>query len=223
MPKLPIFCSDSQNSLTTVLEVAYSETSLKEINMLEKRIADKIKKIRKRKGYTLEELGRLTDLSKGLLSRIENCQVFPPIATLSKISHGLEVPIGIFFDTEETTGEEEGYAVTLKGDRKQINRRGATAELNYYSLSSLRSDNLIEPFIVKYPVIEQKPTKLYDHPGEEFLLVLQGKIDFIYGKKTIRLETGDSIHFDPSTPHRGQNAGETGSECLVIIIDGGKE
>ncbi|MBW2654303.1 MAG: cupin domain-containing protein [Deltaproteobacteria bacterium] len=190
--------------------------------MLEKQIADKIRKIRKNKGYTLEQLGKLADLSKGLLSRIENCQVSPPIATLSKISHGLEVPIGIFFDTEKAMGED-GYAVTLKSDRKQINRRGATAELNYYSLSSLRSDNLIEPFIVKYPVTEQHPTKLYDHPGEEFLVVLKGKIDFIYGKRIIRLETGDSIHFDPSTPHRGQNAGETKSECLVIIVDGGKK
>lgn len=190
--------------------------------MLEKRIADKIKQIRNRKGYTLEQLGKLTDLSKGLLSKIENCQVSPPIATLSKISHGLEVPIGIFFDTEEEMGEE-GYAVTLKSDRKQINRRGATAELNYYSLSSLRSDNLIEPFIVKYPATKQQPTKLYDHPGEEFFLVLQGKVDFIYGEKTIRLETGDSIHFDPLTPHRGQNAGKTESECLVIIVDGEKK
>ncbi len=186
--------------------------------MLEKQIADKIKKIRKNKGYTLDHLGKLTDLSKGLLSRIENCQVSPPIATLSKISHGLEVPIGIFFDSEETT-KKEGYAVTLKNERRQVSRRGITAELDYYSLSGLKSDNLIEPFIIKYSATQKKTTKLYDHPGEEFLLVLKGRIDFIYGKKTIRLETGDSIHFDPSTPHRGQNAGKTESECLVIVID----
>lgn len=190
--------------------------------MLEKQIADKIKKIRKSKGYTLDHLGKLTDLSKGLLSRIENCQVSPPIATLSKISHGLEVPIGIFFDSEEIT-KEEGYAVTLKNERRQISRRGITAELNYYSLSGLKSDNLIEPFVINYPVTQKKPTKLYDHPGEEFLLVLKGEIDFIYGKKTIRLETGDSIHFDPSTPHRGQNAGKIESECLVIVVDKGKK
>lgn len=186
--------------------------------MLEKQIADKIKKIRKSKGYTLDQLGRLSDLSKGLLSRIENCQVSPPIATLSKISHGLEVPIGIFFNTGETTGEQ-GYAVTLKDERKQVNRRGPATELNYYSLSGLKSNNLIEPFIIKYPATKKQPTRLYDHPGEEFLLVLKGEIDFIYGKKKIRLATGDSIHFDPSTPHRGQNAGKTESECLVIIID----
>ncbi|NOX34737.1 MAG: helix-turn-helix transcriptional regulator [Deltaproteobacteria bacterium] len=186
--------------------------------MLEKQIADKIKKIRKAKGYTLDHLGKLTCLSKGLLSRIENYQVSPPIATLSKISHGLGVPIGTFFDSEETTNEQS-YAVTLKNERRHVNRRGLTSELNYYSLSGWKSNSLIEPFVVKYSATDKKPTKLYDHTGEEFLLVLKGKIDFKYGKKTIRLETGDSIHFNPLIPHRGQNAGKTESECLVIVIE----
>ncbi|MBW1724162.1 MAG: helix-turn-helix transcriptional regulator [Deltaproteobacteria bacterium] len=54
--------------------------------MLQKKIADKIRKFRKNKGYTLEQLGKLTDLSKGLLSRVENNQVFPPTATSSRIA-----------------------------------------------------------------------------------------------------------------------------------------
>lgn len=186
--------------------------------MLEKQIADKIKKIRNDKGYTLDQLGKRTNLSKGLLSRIENYQVSPPIATLSKISHGLEVPIAIFFD-EGKKKDEETYAVTLKNKRKQVNKREATAELNYYSLSSLRSNKLIEPFIVKYPVINKTPTKLYEHPGEEFIFVIKGKIEFIYGKKIIRLDQGDAIHFDPAIPHRMRNAVNTQSECLVIITD----
>lgn len=189
--------------------------------MLEKLIADKIRKIRKSKGYTLDQLGRRIGFSKGLLSRIENCQVSPPIGTLSKISHGLEVPIGIFFETEDQLGEE-GYSVTLKDKRKQVNRMRPRAELSYYSLSGRTSKKQLEPFLVKYLVTKTKATKLYDHPGEEFLLVLKGKIDFIYGKKTIRLKAGDSIHFDPSIPHRGQNIGNTESECLIIVTDNEK-
>ena len=114
---------------------------------------------------------------------------------------------------------EEKCGVTLKNERKQVNRREATAELNYFSLSSLRSKKLLEPFLVKYPVINKTPTKLYEHPGEEFIFVLKGIIDFIYGKKKIRLEEGDAIHFDPATPHRIRNATDQPSECLVIITD----
>jgi len=185
--------------------------------MLEKKIADKIHEIRKNKGLTLAQLGDATGLSKGLLSRIENSQVSPPIATLSKIARGLEVPIGIFFEEDET--DQKGYAVTYKNDRKQVIRRGTNTGFTYYSLTNLKSRHLIEPFIVRYPVIEKEPNKLFDHPGEEFLLVLKGKMDLVYGKEKIRVKAGDAIHFDPSTPHRGQNAGKEESECLVIVID----
>jgi mannose-6-phosphate isomerase-like protein (cupin superfamily) len=185
--------------------------------MLEKKIADKIHEIRKNKGLTLAQLGDATDLSKGLLSRIENSQVSPPIATLSKIARGLEVPIGIFFEEDES--EWEGYAITYRNERKHVIRRGTKIGFTYYSLTSLKSKHLIEPFIVRYPVIEKEPNKLFDHFGEEFLLVLKGEMDFVYGKEKIRLKAGDAIHFDPSTPHRGQNAGKEESECLVIVID----
>ncbi|MDY6790852.1 MAG: cupin domain-containing protein [Thermodesulfobacteriota bacterium] len=185
--------------------------------MLEKRIADKIHEIRKKKGLTLAQLGDSTGLSKGLLSRIENSQVSPPIATLSKISRGLEVPIGIFFEEDERNNG--GYTVTYKNDRKQVIRRGTKTGFTYYSLTSFKSRHLIEPFIVRYPVVEKEPTKLFDHPGEEFLLVLKGEMELVYGKEKIRLKAGDAIHFDPATPHRGQNAGKEESECLVIVID----
>ncbi|MBU0462062.1 MAG: helix-turn-helix domain-containing protein, partial [Proteobacteria bacterium] len=46
--------------------------------MIEKQIADKIKLIRKSKGMTLAQLGDVTNLSKGLLSRVENNLVSPP-------------------------------------------------------------------------------------------------------------------------------------------------
>ncbi|MBT8357774.1 MAG: helix-turn-helix transcriptional regulator [Desulfobacterales bacterium] len=185
--------------------------------MLEKRIADKIHQIRKNKGLTLAQLGDSIGLSKGLLSRIENNQVSPPIATLSKIARGLEVPIGIFF--KEDDAKQKGYAITYRNERKQVIRRGTKTGFTYYSLTGLKSRHLIEPFIVKYPVIKKEPNKLFDHDGEEFLLVLKGEMDIVYGKEKIGLKAGDAIHFDPSTPHRGQNAGKMESECLVILLD----
>ncbi len=184
--------------------------------MLEKKIADKIREIRNNKGLTLARLSDETGLSKGLLSRIENNQVSPPIATLSKIAQGLDVHIGIFF--EESGSDQEKYTVTRKDKRKQIARAGTRIGFSYYSLTQLKSRHAIDPFIVRYPVIEKEPSVLFDHPGEEFLLVLKGEIELVYGKEKIRLGTGDAIHFDPSTPHRGQNIGEEESECLVIVV-----
>jgi len=184
--------------------------------MIEKQIADKIKLIRKGKGITLAQLGELTGLSKGLLSRIENNRVSPPIGTLSKIAQGLEVPIGLFF--EDAVNDKDRFAVTHKNERLQVTRAGRKMGFDYYSLTQLKSRHTINPFIVKYPVVKKEPGLLYDHPGEEFFMVLKGEALFVYGKEKIILKEGDTIHFDPTVPHRGQNAGDEECECLVIVI-----
>jgi transcriptional regulator with XRE-family HTH domain len=184
--------------------------------MLEKKIADKIRWIRKTRGLTLAQLGKETGLSKALLSRIENSRVSPPIATLAKISQGLDVPISIFFTEKE---DHKPYAVTRKAERKQVVRQGTKIGFTYYLLTSLSNPHSIEPFIVKFPVISKEPAVLFDHPGEEFLFVLKGKMELIHGKERIPLARGDAIHFDPSIPHRGQNTGKEESECLVVVVE----
>lgn len=131
--------------------------------MLEKKISDKIQQTRKNKGLTLAQLSEEVGLSKGLLSRIENNQVSPPIATLSKIARGLEVPISIFFEEDESV--QEGYAVTHSNDQKQVVRRGTKIGFTYFSLTGLKSQHLIQPFIVKYPVIAKEPKVLFAIPG----------------------------------------------------------
>lgn len=184
--------------------------------ILEKKIADKIRQMRKSKGLTLSQLAQAVELSVGLLSRIENNQVSPPIATLAKISRGLGVPIAFFFQEGD---DHESYAVTTQDQRKPIVRPGTRIGFSYYSLTELKKPHVIEPFIIKYPVIVKEPKVLFDHPGEEFLFVLEGEIDLVYGKEKIRLRSGDAIHFDPSIPHRGQNVTKSESKCLVVVVN----
>ncbi|OPY86031.1 MAG: DNA-binding transcriptional repressor PuuR [Smithella sp. PtaU1.Bin162] len=184
--------------------------------MIEKQIADGIKKIRGIKGLTLKQLGLKTGISPGMLSRLENNQSSPPIATLAKIAQGLEVPISIFFEENGNTTDQK-YTVTRNGQRRQVVRRGTDIGFIYYAFNAAKDLHLIEAFIMKHPPLKKKIKVLYDHPGEEFVLVLKGSIELIYGHETIPLAVGDAIHFDPSVPHRAQNVGKEMSECLVVI------
>jgi transcriptional regulator with XRE-family HTH domain len=184
--------------------------------MLEKKIADKIHEIRKEKGFTLAQLSEIVGLSKGLLSRIENNHVSPPIGTLSKISQGLEVPISTFFEEAEEEGER--YAVTKKHERKQVIRHGTKIGFTYYSIKHMAPPYAMEAFIMKTPPFKKEPRILFDHSGEEFLFVLKGEMELVYGDKKIRLDAGDAIHFEPSEPHRAQCVGKEDGECLVIVI-----
>jgi transcriptional regulator with XRE-family HTH domain len=139
--------------------------------MLQKRIADRIRAVRTTRGLTLAQMSQATGLSKGLLSRVENAQVSPPIATLARISHALDVPISIYFEEEEP--DKKTYSVIRKNARKQVIRKGTKIGFTYYSLTGTKSHHLMEAFVVRYPVIAKEPSVLFDHPGDEFLFVLK--------------------------------------------------
>jgi transcriptional regulator with XRE-family HTH domain len=184
--------------------------------MIEKQIADGMRNIRKSKGLTLKQLGKKIGISPGMLSRLENNQSSPPIATLAKIAQGLEVPISIFFEESGETADQK-YIVTRKDKRRQVVRRRSDIGFIYYALNTAKDLHLIEAFIMEHLPIKKKLKVLFDHPGEELVLVLRGSIELVYGHETIRLAAGDAIHFDPSIPHRAQNVGKETAECLVII------
>ena len=184
--------------------------------MIERQIAERIRQIRKTKGMTLEKLGKKIGISRGMLSRLETNRSSPPIATLAKIAQGLEVPIGLFFEESGSTTEQK-YTVTRSNKRKQAVRRGSDIGFTYYAFKKPQLLYLIEAFIMKHPPVKKKIKVLFDHPGEEFILVLKGGIELVYGEEIIPLATGDAIHFDPSVPHRAQNVGNIEAECIVVV------
>ena len=59
-------------------------------------------------------------------------------------------------------------------------------------------------------------TKTYSHEGEEFLYVLEGMVEFLYGEDTYVLEKGDHVYFDACIPHTGKSLGDQRAALLAI-------
>src|SRR5260370_32696783 len=60
-------------------------------------IAERVREFRLQLGLTVGQLAELTGLSKGMLSKIENAQASPSLATLARLSDSLKVPVTAFF------------------------------------------------------------------------------------------------------------------------------
>ncbi|HXL17398.1 MAG TPA: helix-turn-helix transcriptional regulator, partial [Streptosporangiaceae bacterium] len=56
-------------------------------------IAERVREFRLHLGLTVGQLAELTSLSKGMLSKIENAQASPSLATLARLSEALRVPV----------------------------------------------------------------------------------------------------------------------------------
>ncbi len=60
--------------------------------------------------------------------------------------------------------------------------------------------------------------KVFSHEGEEFMFVLEGTHEFVYGNKRHILEPGDSIYFDSSVPHTGRSIEKSPQSCPCSVI-----
>ena len=184
--------------------------------MIEEQIALKIRSLRLAAGLTLEGLAKRTSLSKGLLSKIENHKTSPPIATLAKIAEGLSTPISSFF--EEDSRPPEPLSLVRRGERKSaVGSVVKSGPYNYYSLTRLKQRRILEPLIVVFEPGNRPVSDRVDHPGEEMVYVLKGRIRFHYGRNEYILQPGDALHFDPGVPHKAAALDGVPAECLIVI------
>ena len=66
-------------------------------NAIERSIGREIKRHRMKIGLTIAELAKLSELSTGMLSKIENGNTSPSLSSLQSLSEALNVPITAFF------------------------------------------------------------------------------------------------------------------------------
>ncbi|MCG8335707.1 MAG: cupin domain-containing protein [Proteobacteria bacterium] len=184
--------------------------------MLEKQIAQKIRVTRKAKRLSLQELADRTNLSKAMLSKIENCKVSPTIKTLSKVAKGLETPLLKLFDEDQLPSNP--ISIVKKKDRKKIvSPRRAYGPYRYFTLSSLEPPTLMEPFNVKMYPDSGKSPDLVGHLEEEIIFIISGSVKFTYGDEEYILNPGDTLHFDGQVPHKVAPHGKEIVEILSVI------
>lgn len=179
-------------------------------------IGAKIKELRRAKKLTLQDVANETGFSTALLSQIENNNVSPPIATLSKIAHFFDVKIGHFF----AENEEECRFEVVRGDERTVIPRvvsqdGSNHGYFYESLSIHKKNKKMDPFLLTLNAMVTN-TDTYSHNGEELLFVMKGTAELLLDDQRIVLNEGDSVYFDANLKHRLLSS--TCDEVKVMVV-----
>ncbi len=188
----------------------YNDTTLNELN----EIAARIKEMRRVSGWSAAEMAVKTEVSESDYLKYENAEADLPFTFVHKcaLAFGIEL-------TELLEGSSprlSSYTVTRRGGGEQ------TAKEKGITISSLAPKfrgKLSEPYWVKYdyrPELLNKPIHLTKHSGQEFDLVLEGKLKVQVGEHTEILGEGDSIYYNSSTPH-GMIAVD-GKDCVFLAV-----
>lgn len=176
-------------------------------------LARRIKALRLERAMTLREVARATGLTEGLISKIENHRVSPPIATLSRIASALGVKLGYFFREDETY---VGYTLRRANEAFRGMRKSRRTGYDYSLLASGKPSRRLEPFLVRLRPGARQLRRL-KHGGDEFVYVLRGNLSFRWGREVFHLNEGDSITYDAAVPHVSGNP-DRRKETLILAV-----
>jgi len=172
-----------------------------------------IRALRLQRQLTGTELARRCGVTKGLISQIERGTTVPSLDVLVRVANALEIGVGQLLDSHALTcaqpvsdvSELPYFPVVRRSERRQV----AFARLNQvYELLTPTLTGQIEFCILHIGPLDAERAVTYSHPGEECLLVLEGRLTVSLGDRAFQLEDGDSITYPASVPHSYRCEGE---------------
>ena len=175
-------------------------------------LGSRLHQLRRERGMTLEEAGRLTSLAASTLSKIENDQMSPTFDVVQKLALGFDIDITELFVANSGQDAAGRMSITRAGSGRPMetpvyNHRLVAAELKHKKLL---------PFVTTITARSLDDFKVWSqHSGEEFLYVIAGEICFhTEHYEPAYLGVGDSVYIDSSMQHA---AFSTSTEDAVVL------
>jgi len=178
-----------------------------------KQIAERLAGLRDALEITPEEMAKTCSLTTDEYLKLESGMTDISVSILHQISQafGIELTTLMFGDEPKMSS----YFVTRKGKGIAVER---TKAYKYQSLAAGFLHRNADPFLVTvHPKPDDEPIYLNAHLGQEFNLVLKGRMAFHINGKDLILEEGDSVYFNSELPH-GMKALDGGKVRFLAVI-----
>ncbi|AGI47357.1 Cupin domain protein [Thermoplasmatales archaeon BRNA1] len=160
------------------------------------KVGKRIRKYREQMGLSQEDLAINSGIALDSIKEYEEGTSYPPIGSLIRLSRALGQRVGTFTDDQFNPDP----IVVRFGEREETGSAdGGKGHYEYYPLGQGKTDRHMEPMFIR--VGEEESPEMSAHEGEEFIVVVSGKILFIYGKEERILEAGDSAYYNSVVPH----------------------
>jgi transcriptional regulator with XRE-family HTH domain len=169
-----------------------------------------VRRLRGRRGLSLEGLSRASGVSRAMLSQVELGRSTPTVNVLWRISQALEVPVATLIG-ERPPG---GHAVLRVDQGKRLtNPDGSFVSRALFPYDAPRRSELYEVRLAP-SCLERAEAHA---PGTiENLVVAQGRLAVEVGGAMQSLEPGDAMVFEADVPHAYRNPG--GAEAVVYLV-----
>jgi transcriptional regulator with XRE-family HTH domain len=173
-------------------------------------VGERLKELRQERGRSMRALARLSGLSTNALSMIERGRTSPSVSTLYKLADALEVPITAFFRTEPPR-QDVVFMKSSAHTRVEFQRgvwEGLGGELFL---------GRVEPFLLTLESGASSGPFGMIHSGHEFVMCLDGKLEYEVEESHYSLEPGDTLLFASRMRHRWRNPGKIPTKAVIVL------
>ncbi|MBI2835479.1 MAG: helix-turn-helix domain-containing protein [Acidobacteria bacterium] len=193
-----------------------------------KEVAEKIALLRRARGLTVAELAQMVGLKPRQLAHIERGETTPDLALLHRLSVKFRRPLEYFF---ATTLESQPSYFVQRGDKvselptreRRTDGERSDATNVFRALASGFPGRGVHPYYVQIRTREPALLRPEEHPGQEFIYVLDGEIELVtyVGDEQVTeiLRPGDALFLESSAPHllRGHSRNPYADTSAEII------
>lgn len=173
-------------------------------------VGGNLRRLRLRRGLSLEKLAHKSGVSRAMLGQIELGQSAPTINVLWKIARALDVT----FATLIQARDEGGPTVLKKAQAKVLTSQGG--QFTSRALFPFDGPRRAEFYELRLAPHADEVADAHAPGTLENLVVSEGQLELRVGKETHRLETGDAIVFEADVAHTYANAGS--KECVMYLV-----
>lgn len=164
-------------------------------------VSKNIKRVRQEKDLSLDELSKLSGVSKSMLVQIERGSGNPSLSTLWKIANGMMVPFSVL-----VTNPRSPYEVVCVSDIDPI--IGEDSNLKNYVIFPGDENQRFSIYYMKVESEYSWKSEGHMRGTIEFITVFSGELQLDIGENNFYLKSGESIRFKADSAHSYHNVSQ---------------
>jgi len=175
---------------------------------IDTRLGEAIRTQRHVLGLTLVEVASRTGLSHPFLSQLERGLARPSMRSLTAIAVALETSAQALLAVAESPAAEPVCFVSQRDAPPAVESPGGTAR------SLVRGERAMLP--LEFRGAPREFHEYFRHPGEEFVYVLDGRIEFDVDGEFYEVGAGECIYYAGGVRHRWRSAGPADVRLIAV-------
>lgn len=176
-------------------------------------VCDRVRMLRKHRGWTLEQLATASGVSRSMLSQIERGSANPTLAVAYRIAQAFDMSLA---DLVEAPVGKPRIDVIRADDRSHLFRDDEQCSIRTLSPMHLEKDvEFYELRLKSSGILDSAP---HFEGTREFLTIEHGAVRLTSADNVTELRQGDSAHYPADVPHKIENLCEGESVAFLVVI-----